>query len=138
MRRHGRVISKTEKMEGLINMSGLDELKAAYEEIRNIYGYVCKDVILPDKDMECWQFNFRYAGFPVRLWFVYQLYDAPFPENDRVVFWCDDDYEDGVDFSASAFLAITDLVKAFQANRSDRGTMDAFIEYLKKDIHAKE
>ena len=115
-------------------MTGLQELKDAYEVTKNTYGYMCVNVFPPDEDNEYYEFVFEYQGFPEKILFSYMLYDCPYPENDKIAFWKNYVEDDVVIFSATCYFAVTDLMKAFQNNRDNKEVMDEFIEYLRRDI----
>lgn len=109
-------------------MTGFEELKNAYEVIKNEYGYLCKSISLPYEDNEYTKFVFEYQGFPVKHSFSYLLYESPYGENDDVEFF---DSENEVIYTVSQLFAITDLVKAIQNNRDNK---DEIIEYFKNEI----
>lgn len=112
-------------------MTRFEELKSAYEVIKNEYGYFCKSISLPDEDNEYTKFVFEYQGFPIKHSFSYLLYESPYGENDDVEFY---DSENDVVFTVSQLFAITDFVKIIQDNRDDKDVMNWFIEYLENDI----
>ena len=112
-------------------MAGFQELKNAYEVIKNEYGYLCKSISMPDEDNEYTKFVFEYQGFPVKHSFSYLLYESPYGENDNVEFF---DSENEVIFTVSQLLAITGFVKTIQDHRDDKNTINEFIKYLRKDI----
>lgn len=123
------------RLEGRIrrgeSMTGFEELKNAYEVIKDTYGYICTGVVPPDEDNnEGYSFIFDYQGFPVKIRFTYNFFDTPYPEVDKILFWTDDVC---LEFSASCYFAITDLMMAFQKNRSDKEAMNEFIEYLNNE-----
>ena len=111
-------------------MTELQELKNAYEMIKNEYGYLCKSISLPDEDNEYTKFVFEYQGFPIKHSFSYLLYESPYGENDDVEFF---DSENDVSFTVSQLFAITDFVKIIQDNRDDKDVMSKFVNYLRNE-----
>ena len=112
-------------------MTGFEELKNAYEVIKNEYGYLCESISLPDEDNEYTKFVFEYQGFPIKHSFSYLLYESQYGENDDVEFF---DSENDVIFTVAQLFAITDFVKTIQDNRDNKYAMYKFIEYLRRDI----
>ena len=112
-------------------MIGLQELKDAYEVIKNEYGYLCKNISFPHDDNEYTKFVFEYQGFPIKHSFSYLLYESPYGENDDVEFY---NSENDVSFTIAQLFAITGFVKIIQDNRDNKDVINEFIEYLKKDI----
>lgn len=112
-------------------MTGFEELKNAYEVIKNEYGYICKSISLPDEDNEYTKFVFEYQGFPIKHSFSYLLYESLYGENDDVEFF---DSENEVIFTVTQLFAITDFVKIIQDNRDNKDVMDEFINYLKNEV----
>ena len=108
-------------------MDGLKELKNAYDEIKNTYGFYCKNVLLPDEDNECYRFIFEYQGFPVKVSFTYMLFESPYSEVDKVSFYSS---EMDVEFHLACYYAIHNMIKAIHDNRDDMDTMKKFIDYL--------
>ena len=111
-------------------MTGFEELKSAYEVMKNEYGYLCKSISLPDEDNEYTKFVFEYQGFPIKHSFSYLLYESPYGENDDVEFF---DSENDVSFTVSQLFAITDFVKIIQDNRDDKDVMSKFVNYLRNE-----
>ena len=116
-------------------MTGFEELKDAYEVIKNEYGYLCKSIYLPDEDNEYTKFVFEYQGFPIKHSFSYLLYESPYGENDDVEFF---DSENEVIYTVSQLFAITDFIKIIQNNRDNEDAMNEFIKYLEEEIHNNE
>lgn len=112
-------------------MTELQELKDAYEMIKNEYGYICKSISLPYEDNEYTKFVFEYQGFPIKHSFSYLLYESPYGENDDVEFF---DSENEVIFTVAQLFAITNFVKTIQDNRDNKDVMDGFIEYLRSEM----
>ena len=108
-------------------MAGFEELKNAYDVIKNEYGYLCKSISLPCEDNEYTKFVFEYQGFPIKHSFSYLLYESPYGENDDVEFF---DSENDVSFTVSQLFAITGFVKIIQDNRDNKDVMNAFVEYI--------
>lgn len=111
-------------------MTGLQELKNAYEVIKNEYGYLCKNISLPYEDNEFTKFVFEYQGFPIKHSFSYLLYESPYGENDDVEFF---DSENEVIYTVAQLFAITDFVKIIQDNRDNKDVMNEFIDYLRNE-----
>jgi len=109
-------------------MTGFEELKNAYEFIKNEYGYLCKSISLPYEDNEYTKFVFEYQGFPIKHSFSYLLYESPYGENDDVEFF---DSENEVVFTVAQLFAITSFVKVIQNNRDNKTAINEFIAYLK-------
>ena len=109
-------------------MTGFEELKNAYEFIKNEYGYLCKSISLPCEDNEYTKFVFEYQGFPIKHSFSYLLYESPYGENDDVEFF---DSENEVVFTVAQLFAITSFVKTIQDNRDNKDVINEFIAYLK-------
>ena len=116
-------------------MTGFEELKNAYEVIKNEYGYLCKSISLPYEDNEYTKFVFEYQGFPIKHSFSYLLYESPYGENDDVEFF---DSENEVIYTVSQLFAITDFIKIIQNNRDNEDAMNEFIKYLEEEIHNNE
>ena len=116
-------------------MTGFQELKNAYEAIKNEYGYLCKSISLPHEDNEYTKFVFEYQGFPIKHSFSYLLYESPYGENDDVKFF---DSENEVSFTVSQLFAITDFVKIIQDNRDNKDVINEFIYYLRNEILNEE
>lgn len=116
-------------------MTVFEELKSAYEVIKNEYGYICKNISLPYEDNEYTKFVFEYQGFPIKHSFSYLLYESPYGENDDVEFF---DSENEVSFTVSQLFAITGFVKIIQDNRDNKDAMNEFIKYLEEEIHNNE
>ena len=112
-------------------MKGLQEIKNAYEVIKNEYGYICKSISLPYDDNEYTKFVFEYQGFPIKHSFSYLLYESQYGENDDVEFF---DSENEVIFTVAQLFAITSFVKIIQDNRDNKEVMDGFVEYLRNEM----
>ena len=112
-------------------MTGLQDLKDAYEAIKNEYGYLCKSISFPCEDNEYTKFVFEYQGFPIKHSFSYLLYESLYGENDDVEFY---DSENEVIYTVAQLFAITDFVRAIQKNRDDKNTINGFIEYLRNEM----
>ena len=109
-------------------MQEFEELKNAYEVIKNEYGYLCKSISLPYEDNEYTRFVFEYQGFPIKHSFSYLLYESSYGENDDVEFF---DSENEVVFTVAQLFAITGFVKVIQNNRDNKTAINEFIAYLK-------
>lgn len=112
-------------------MTGFEELKSAYEVIKNEYGYICESISLPDEDNEYTKFVFKYQGVPIKHSFSYLLYESPYGENNNVEFF---DSENEVIYTVAQLFVIADFVKILQDNRDNKDVMNKFIKYLEEEI----
>lgn len=115
-------------------MSGLQELKATYEEIKNSYGYFCSNISITEEDEDTfYKLTFDYQGFGDKMSFSYGFSNAPYTELDEISFDCDETI-----FYAACYFAISDFCSAINKNRLDKDIMKEFMKYLYEEIQDKE
>ncbi len=108
-------------------MTGLKELKVAYEYMSKEFSFLITDVIFDDTD-ERYELVFKWFGVGLRMSFRYAFIMRTDPYTDDIIFRGDP----CLHFSVACYRAITDFIETLQKYRSDKNTMMAFIDYLEE------
>lgn len=111
-------------------MSGLEELKKAYHRMSDEYSYEFIKYAEEDCDGAKYrELTFRYFKIPDSAVFTYGFFTDNDPDNDDVTFRVlgDDNF---VLLTVGCLHVISEFINTMNKNRSDKATIDEFINYL--------